>query len=84
MTTVENIQSLEERQVALEAIMRKSDAHASKCAKLGLKFKATYPDEFAEYEAAREEYNANETTLETLRKEAAEEAETEAVIMEEG
>lgn len=84
MTTVENIQSLEERQVALEAIMRKSDAHASKCAKMGLKYKTQYPDEYAAYEAAWKEYNANETTLETLRQEAAEEAEAEAVIMEEG
>lgn len=43
--------------------MKKSDAHASKCIKLGLKFSTQYPEEFAEYKNVRDEYNINEVTL---------------------
>lgn len=84
MSKAEELRVLESRQLELQAIMASSDAHASKCAKMGLKYKTQYPDDYAAYEAAWKEYNANETTLETLRQEAAEEAEAEAVIMEEG
>lgn len=66
---------MEERQLALQAVMRQSDAHASKCAKLGLSFKKEYPDEYAEYEKAREEYNANEEELPKLREQLSKEAE---------
>lgn len=59
----EQINALEARQLDLQAIMAKSDAHASKCIKLGLNFSEAYPAELAEYEAAREEYNENESTL---------------------
>lgn len=46
--------------------MQKSDEHALKCAKSGLDFKATYPDDWAAYEAARVKYNENETALAAL------------------
>ena len=43
--------------------MRKSDEHASKCNKLGRKYSTQYPEEYAEYIQANEEYNTNETLL---------------------
>lgn len=66
MSTQEKINELEARQLVLSNTMASSDAHASKCTKLGLSFAETYPDDLAEYEAAREEYNENETSLESL------------------
>lgn len=54
------LKRLEERKLTLLAIMAESDAHAAKCVKLGLEFANEYPDEYAAYEAAREEYNAIE------------------------
>lgn len=73
MTKQEQLNALESRQLELQAIMEKSDAHASKCSKLGLKFNQEYPDDLAEYQAANTEYNTNETVLETLRQTLAEE-----------
>ena len=46
--------------------MQKSDEHALKCAKSGLDFRETYPEDWTAYEAAREEYNTNETALAEL------------------
>jgi hypothetical protein len=46
--------------------MGKSDAHAAKCAKLGVKFSDEYPDELKEYEAANAEYNSNEEVISTF------------------
>lgn len=46
--------------------MQKSDEHALKCAKSGLDFRETYPEDWTAYEAAREEYNTNETALAAL------------------
>ncbi len=66
METRDAINALESRQLELQAVMSKSDAHASKCIKLGLSFSETYPDELTAYEAAREEYNENETELAAL------------------
>ena len=66
MDTREEINALEHRQHELKATMQKSDEHALKCAKSGLNFKKTYPDDWAAYEAAREEYNENETALAAL------------------
>ena len=43
--------------------MAKSDAHASKCAKLNLTFSEEYPEEYAEYFSAREKYNANQERI---------------------
>ena len=66
MNTQEKINALEHRQHELKATMQKSDEHALKCAKSGLNFKKTYPDDWTAYEAAREEYNENETALAAL------------------
>jgi len=66
MTTQEQINALESRQIELSNIMASSDAHASKCTKLGLDYGETYPGEKAAYVAAREEHNANERELSTL------------------
>ena len=46
--------------------MSKSDAHASKCVKLGLSYKDNYPNEYKEYTQAREEYNSLENELAAL------------------
>ena len=64
--TREEINALERRQLELRATMQKSDEHALKCAKSGLDFRETYPDDWTAYEAAREEYNTNETELAAL------------------
>lgn len=80
MNTQEQINALESRQLELQAIMAKSDAHAAKCAKLELKFSQAYPKDLEEYQAANAEYNSNEETLESLRKTLAEE---QAAIAEE-
>ncbi len=79
METRDQINALESRQLELQAAMSKSDAHAAKCTKLGLSFAETYPGDLVEYEAAREEYNTNEATLDELyRRLAQEEAEQAA------
>ena len=57
--------------------MRKSDEHALKCAKSGLDFKTTYPDDWTAYEAARVKYNENEATLAELYARLAAEREAE-------
>lgn len=59
-------QELGEQQLQLAAVMSESDAHASKCIKLGLNFQEAYPDDYAAYTAAREQYNANEEELAKL------------------
>ena len=81
MTTRERINALEHRQLELRATMQKSDEHALKCAKSGLDFKETYPEDWTAYEAAREEYNVNEEQLKTLYGQWNAEKEKEAVIM---
>jgi hypothetical protein len=62
----EAIDALESRQLELGAVMSRSDAHASKCAKLGLKFGDEYPDELDAYLRANAEYNENEKELARL------------------
>ena len=57
------INALEARQCELERIMQKSDAHASKCQKLGLSFAEQYPEDLEEYQAANDEFNRNEEQL---------------------
>lgn len=52
--------------MALMSIMRESDAHASKCIKLGLTFADEYPEEYKVYEDAREKYNSNEAEIAEL------------------
>ena len=73
---------MERDQLELRAIMQKSDEHALKCAKSGLDFKETYPDDWAAYEAARVKYNENETALAALyaRLEAEQAAEQAALM----
>lgn len=67
MDTFYQIERLKERQTALLAEMGQSDDHAAKCAKLGLVFKDEYPDDYAAYTAARDEYNVNEPKLAELQ-----------------
>lgn len=69
MEKIAQLGRLESRQLELQMIMAKSDAHASKCTKLGLNFAETYPSDLEEYEAARQEYNDNEVLIAELRAE---------------
>ena len=62
----ERLTRIQEKLLELASIMSKSDAHASKCVKLGLSYKDTYPDEYNEYTQAREDYNQLEKDLATL------------------
>ena len=57
---------IQERLLELASVMSKSDAHASKCIKLGASFKNMYPNEYKEYTQAREDYNQLEKDLVTL------------------
>ena len=82
MNTRERINVLEHDQHEQRAVMRKSDEHALKCAKSGLDFQETYPDDWTAYEAARVKYNENETALAELYAQlAAEEAAVQAEMM---
>ena len=62
----ERIARIQERLLELASVMSKSDAHASKCVKLGLSYKDNYPNEYKEYTQAREDYNQLEKDLVTL------------------
>ena len=62
----ERMARIQERLFELASIMSKSDAHASKCVKLGLSYKDNYPTEYDEYTKAREDYNQLEKDLATL------------------
>ena len=59
----ERIARIQERLLELASVMSKSDAHASKCIKLGLSYKDNYPNEYKEYIKAREDYNQLEKDL---------------------
>lgn len=78
METQERINALESRQLELRALMAKSDAHASKCVKMGTKFSTQYPEEAAAYRAANAEYNENEAALQDLYSQRDEELAAEA------
>lgn len=80
MDLQQQINFMESRQLELRAIMAQSDDRASKCFKSGVIFRETYPEDFARYEAANAEYNANEAALADLHKQAALEAEREALL----
>lgn len=67
------LRQINEQQTELLATMAKSDAHASKCAKLNLTFAEEYPEEYKEYCSAREQYNTNQERI----------AEFESVCIEE-
>ena len=66
MTKKEELSQLQARKVALLTTMQKSDAHAAKCAKLGNDFQKEYPDDYAEYVAANEEYQTVERQINNL------------------
>ena len=59
----EMLQRLNEEQLALMSTMSQSDAHASKCIKMGLNFQDEYPEDYAKYSAARIKYNENEAEI---------------------
>lgn len=82
METQQQINNLESRQLELRAIMAKSDDRAAKCIKSGLDFRATYPLDYEEYEAANAEYNANEKALADLKAKRAEELAAEETVMD--
>ena len=71
----ELLRQANEQQLNLLSVMAKSDAHASKCAKLGLIFSDEYPEEYAEYCSAREQYNANQEHIAELESACIEEEE---------
>ena len=71
----ELLRKANEQQLNLLSVMAKSDAHASKCAKLGLTFVDEYPEEYAEYCSAREQYNANQERIAELESACIEEEE---------
>ena len=62
----ERLARIQEQLLELASVMSKSDAHASKCVKLGLSYKDNYPDEYNEYTQAREDYNQLEKDLAAL------------------
>ena len=62
----ERMARIQERLLELASVMSKSDAHASKCVKLGLSYKDNYPNEYNEYTQVREDYNQLEKDLATL------------------
>lgn len=82
METQQQINILESRQLELRAIMAKSDDRAAKCIKSGLDFRATYPLDYEEYEAANAEYNRNEQALAELKAKRAEELAAEETVMD--
>ena len=71
----ELLRQANEQQLTLLSVMAKSDAHASKCAKLGLVFADEYPEEYAEYCSAREQYNINQERITELENACIEEEE---------
>ena len=76
----EQINALESRQLELQAKMASTDAHAAGCVKQGKKFNTKYPNEYAEYLEANEEYNRNEKALAELYAQRDAEAAVEAVV----
>ena len=62
----ELLRQANEQQLNLLSVMAKSDAHASKCAKLNLTFAEEYPEEYQEYCSAREQYNNNQERISEL------------------
>ncbi len=66
MPKKEELSQLQARKVALLTTMQKSDAHAAKCAKLGMEFAQEYPDDYAEYVDANKEYQEVERRINNL------------------
>ena len=82
METQQRIDILESRQLELRAVMAKSDDRAAKCTKSGLDFRATYPLDYEEYEAANAEYNHNEDALGVLYEQRRRERDEEKAAFE--
>ena len=72
----ELLRQANEQQLNLLSVMAKSDAHASKCAKLGLTFADEYPEEYQEYCYSREQYNNNQDRISELESACIEEDES--------
>ena len=70
----DKLQSLKERLEIARVRMTSSDGKAAKCAKKGISFAETYPEDFAEYIAANDEYNAIERNIAEIEAIEAEEA----------
>lgn len=65
---MQQIRTLESRQTELRNKMSESDPHLWGCLKKVLElFRQTYPDDYAAYIAANEEYNVNETKMKELQ-----------------
>ena len=82
---MQQIRALESRQTELRNKMSESDPHLWGCLKKVLElFRQTYPDDYAAYIAANEEYNVNETKMKELQAKIEEEREAEAEKFHEG
>lgn len=66
MNKQEELKQKQARMVELLTIMASSDAHAAKCAKLGKNFQTQYPEDYAAYVAANEEYQTVEQRVKEL------------------
>lgn len=66
MNKRDSLTRLQTRKVELLTIMSQGDAHAAKCYKLGKKYQTQYPEEYAEYIAANEEYQTIEQQIAEL------------------
>ena len=66
MNKQDELKQQQARQVELLTIMSSSDAHAAKCAKLGENFREEYPEDYAAYVAANEEYQTVERRIKEL------------------
>lgn len=75
MDSKDKINELQSRQLELRAIMSASDDRAAKCFKMGTSFKDEYPEDWATYVSANNEYNENEQTLIGLQESLSEEYE---------
>lgn len=82
MSKRNQLEQLQARQVELQTIMARSDAHAAKCIKLGKKFSTEYPEEKIAYEEANTEYNANEVLMSELESAIASEEDSEVLNMQ--
>lgn len=81
MSTSEEIKKLEERQIVLKCEMAKSDPHLWGILKKILEiFRENYPNDYAEYIAANDEFNDNEVKLSELRAKLKSEKESEEHI----
>lgn len=76
MNKQEELNKLQSRQLELMAQMKASDAYSCKCQKLGLVFSEAYPNDYAAYILANNEYNENEPKIVTLEEDINKENDT--------